>query len=176
MGKAANVLSVLNPLLEATISVNDFRSALEELNSVKSTSSMMDYYFKLPSLMQHKDLFNELIEWLESNGSRNHAPNAYTVTARVNSDKDEDHGYLWDAGLTVRDGKFLVDGNGAPSGGGGHARVIYDESGKMIKIDSDNLKGIHIEQDEAQLESVSVDATPELYDILKQGFGPSGSK
>lgn len=179
MNKAQKVIKLLMPYNEAAMSTSDFKSNLEDLISSPSKhgGGKLEYYFKLSSVVQHRDAFKTLCDNISDLVSSNHTANGMLINASVNGEENrEHHGYLWDAEANIQGENILISGNGAPSGGDGSATVAYDGKGSGVKVVKDNLKDIHIDLKGAELYDIYIDSCSDaLYDLLLGAFGPTGS-
>lgn len=166
--------SKTTPKNEASISGSEFRSALDALTPADFKGPTKDYSFKLRAITKYPDEFNQLESFLfDSHNQINHNIEQ-NIRARINSDRDEDDAYLWDAGITASRNGIAVDGSGGPGASDGFAQLLFGADGALQKIVRDNLKGKIIEEDEAELESIELWHVPvKLYDLIKSLFGPS---
>jgi len=183
--KAGDAIKLMRESLgEAALPHAEFQAALDALDG-KKVSGNKEYYFKLANITKNEEQFNYLCEKVYElqgeQGSRDrHAPNGVYCEAIINvpdggadEPSEEDISALWDATVTAKDGRIIVEGWGTPSGGGGSASLAFNPDGSLNKVVRDNLKGIIIDEDECELLSVYLECSPELYNVVKQVFGPS---
>jgi hypothetical protein len=161
-------------MVEAALSIEDFKQGLEDLIAKPfKQHNFTTYRFSLTGLMKNAKLWKAIDDLYFKIDESGHWVNAIYVEAYVVDDEDKDYGALWDANVhMITPSGVQVAGGGGASGGGGSAIVEYDAKGKVAKVISDTLKGVHIEEGQGSL-SISVDCSPELYQLLRQAFGSS---
>lgn len=172
--KAIELLKISESLNEAAISVKEFSKELDKIKDIPAKGHKI-YSFDFGRLVKHKDALDLLQEKGFADLTQDHMPNYISVFAGVNSDADpgSDDGWLWDASVNVVNGFIQVSGAGAPSGGDGSATLLYKTDGSLHSVESDKLKGIHIEEEHAYLEKIIIECSEALFSLLVKMFGPS---